>query len=1160
MTAHRRGSGLRSLSLLVGQSSRRCGTQAARVDRTAPNATMEGAGALVASVGRVAASGSATRRASGSSACASGRPWRPATALVGAPRSGARRADVRGSFAVSAVATGGGERRARGDGAGPARRSRASLANGDGARASSRGSSPRDTSPAGEDRRAPRRGAGAPGASRASAPGSASGDDADAAPRSRASSRDAGSARVALARDGRAASPDTPARRDANPPESAPRRRARDLARGSRDENEGRAAAATARLRSGAMKSPVATAALSSVRVAREARAPSAASRSAKTSRTRASAAATANATAAASANASAAASASGGSRRPSPPFSPSPSSFAQLRREASSILRALDAARAAPGGLRETLGSDPTTVHRLVDALCAAGMLSQACAFAREMLEAGVRAPPEAIATLVRHGARAGMPDGVRDAFEEYVRAGGRPTLRAYTDVVSGLTKAEARMKRTRSGTTSDRSAGGGTRSDAASDAAASDTAAISTWKSLVAASREDASLTPDGAAYTAAVAAYLSAGRAREADRLVREMTRANVSAGPRLYNVLIAARGRAGDARGVRAAEAQMRASGVRPNAATHGARVYAYARCGELDLAEKALRAGMRAKEPASRPTVRAYTAMVQALARAGRADEANGWVREMREAGCAPNAHTYTAIVDGFARAGNPVGAEATVDAMRADGVAPTAVTFNALLKAYTRREESGKEGHVDDDGDVHVDGDVDSPSPNSPNLEDVRRVLESMRAAGVDATVVTYNTLIDACAEAGEPTEAMFRVLSALVAAGHRPDVVTYTTLLKHFSREGDVVAARWLMREMESDAAATPDAPAFNALVDALCRAGLTEEATTTLARMRAGGCAPDVGTYGALMDGFTRARDWASAASLYAALERRGEDPDGRGWRLGGEGADRETQSSGTFDAVEPSAPEPDARMRAALAAACGRAGGAAAGAAAEAERLIASVAARPGAGAAAEAAKLRQRWRRELAGAGATRGRTTVLDKKKIQKRRQSQSQMQSASAGNAAETPEGMDAVAVAAAAASVAGGGGVARSDADSRADDASDATGADRPVAGPAPAASPGGLEMWKHWLGLPSQYYAGESGAAPPTVAESAESARAEAEATGSNPAVVDERKYTKEEISEAVRVLRAAAARRFPDDPETALRLALEAAEEGDARRLRE
>ena len=262
------------------------------------------------------------------------------------------------------------------------------------------------------------------------------------------------------------------------------------------------------------MKSPVATAALSSVRVARGP-APSTASRSAKTSRTRASAAATASATAATSPNASASASTSGGSRRPSPP-SPLPLFLRAASPRGVFDLRALDS---GGGGrrLRETLGSDPTTVHRLVDALCAAGMLPQACAFAREMLEAGVRAPPEAIATLVRHGARAGMPDGVRDAFEEYVRAGGRPTLRAYTDVVSGLTKAEARMKRTRSGTTSDRSAGGGTRSDAASDAAASDTAAISTWKSLVAASREDASLTPDGAAYTAAVAAYLSAGRAR-------------------------------------------------------------------------------------------------------------------------------------------------------------------------------------------------------------------------------------------------------------------------------------------------------------------------------------------------------------------------------------------------------------------------------------------------------------------------------------------------------------------------------------------------------------------------------------------------------------------------------------------------------------------
>ena len=181
------------------------------------------------------------------------------------------------------------------------------------------------------------------------------------------------------------------------------------------------------------------------------------------------------------------------------------------------------------------------------------------------------------------------------------------------------------------------------------------------------------------------------------------------------------------------------------------------------------------------------------------------------------------------------------------------------------------------------------------------------------------------------------------------------------------FQPRGDVVAAESLMRrDGKRRRCWPPDGGRVRALVDALCRAGLTEEATTTLARMRAGGCAPDVGTYGALMDGFTRARDWASAASLYAALERRGEDPDGRGWRLGGEGADRETQSSGTFDAV--GRPRRNrTRMRAALAAACGRAGGAAAGAAAEAERLASSPRGRGGA--AAEAAS---------AGGAATRRR--------------------------------------------------------------------------------------------------------------------------------------------------------------------------------------
>lgn len=114
------------------------------------------------------------------------------------------------------------------------------------------------------------------------------------------------------------------------------------------------------------------------------------------------------------------------------------PNSATELRREASAILRALSAARAAPGGLRATLGEEPALISRLLDALCAAGMLYQANALFREALDARVVASPFAVESLVRHGVKAGRAAEVAAAFDAYVAAGGSPTLRTYTDLIT--------------------------------------------------------------------------------------------------------------------------------------------------------------------------------------------------------------------------------------------------------------------------------------------------------------------------------------------------------------------------------------------------------------------------------------------------------------------------------------------------------------------------------------------------------------------------------------------------------------------------------------------------------------------------------------------------------------------------------------------------
>ena len=68
-----------------------------------------------------------------------------------------------------------------------------------------------------------------------------------------------------------------------------------------------------------------------------------------------------------------------------------------------------------------------------------------------------------------------------------------------------------------------------------------------------------------------------------------------------------------------------------------------------------------------------------------------------------------------------------------------------------------------------------------------------------MRADGVAPDLVTYNTLIDACINAREPTEA-WNILREISESGLKPDVVTYTTLLKYFVQVGDDSATQWVL------------------------------------------------------------------------------------------------------------------------------------------------------------------------------------------------------------------------------------------------------------------------------------------------------------------------------------------------------------------------
>ena len=291
--------------------------------------------------------------------------------------------------------------------------------------------------------------------------------------------------------------------------------------------------------------------------------------------------------------------------------------------------------------------GADPArALGSVLDALLVAGAVDDACDVLREALDANVRVPAAYLERVTRAwtktgddrgggeggeangGGAVGRDDGrgrrrldasptgggVRTletlvrAFEAFVDAAREPpTLRAYTDVIAALAKAESTGRelafsasyRGRYATSSREEEeeeekvateaegeGEGSGSEPPTSSASKTTTSQSPARLATALWRElrrspSPALAPDAKAYTAAAMAFAALGDFEAADGLIREMTRRRVPPDARLFNVLIAARGRAGDLAGVRAAEAQMRAFSVRPNAATHGARVAAYA---------------------------------------------------------------------------------------------------------------------------------------------------------------------------------------------------------------------------------------------------------------------------------------------------------------------------------------------------------------------------------------------------------------------------------------------------------------------------------------------------------------------------------------------------------------------------------------------------
>jgi len=118
-------------------------------------------------------------------------------------------------------------------------------------------------------------------------------------------------------------------------------------------------------------------------------------------------------------------------------------------------------------------------------------------------------------------------------------------------------------------------------------------------------------------------------------------------------------------------------------------------------------------------------------------------------------------------------------------------------------------------------------------------------VYQEMLAIETDFTIVTFNTIIDACARC-EELHRIPTLLKDMDRLKIQPNIITYGAILKGYCQEGNLDKAYELLQSMRETTEFRPDEIMYNSLLDGCARQGLWERANCVLKEMEEAGIRP--------------------------------------------------------------------------------------------------------------------------------------------------------------------------------------------------------------------------------------------------------------------------------------------------------------------------
>mmetsp|Transcript_29583 Transcript_29583/g.70964 ORF Transcript_29583/g.70964 Transcript_29583/m.70964 type:complete len:1064 (+) Transcript_29583:223-3414(+) len=277
-----------------------------------------------------------------------------------------------------------------------------------------------------------------------------------------------------------------------------------------------------------------------------------------------------------------------------------------------------------------------------------------------------------------------------------------------------------------------------------------------------------------------------------------------------------------------------------------------------------------------------------SSVVEACVRIGKPDLLASKLKQLQGADKiqVTGAHTFGSLIKAYGHAKDVEGVWRCWREMRSRHIRPTAITLGCMVEAVVSNGdvEGGLEvvhQALEDDQcrdciNAVVYCSVLKGFARDRKVSRVFDVYQEMLDKQMDFSVITYNTLVDACARGG-CMDRVPRLLEDMKKSGIKPNLITYSTMLKGHCQAGDVQVAFAILEQMKRDTNLKPDEIMYNSLLDGCAQNGLVDEGQKVLREMEENGVRPSNFTLSIVVKLMNRARKVDLAFNLVDELSKK-------------------------------------------------------------------------------------------------------------------------------------------------------------------------------------------------------------------------------------------------------------------------------------------